>query len=204
MRKLCGLIAFGLVAFVVASSIRITRLGYTCAVCRLTRLDAKGLGLTYSTYYPNACSQWYPKHVEPVHSHIWEAGTCQYTRTLMGTPLSVSCSSGHYPIQLLPPSTQMRAYQHFKNPLLAKALFESLTDEKTLNDRLDEDDEDRGSLTVTALIKWEAAAFPGTWEEWWTKFYAKHVEEHKEWMTWVRSDSGTSFWEWQKQRKKKS
>ena len=202
MRRLSVIIALGVLALVIASCVRISRLSHTCVACRLTRVDATCLGLTRSSCYPNECSQWYSDHVEPAHAHVWERGTCQYSSNLIGMPVSVGCRPGHYPIRLLDPSTQMRVYQHFKDPLQAKALFESLTDEKTHDDRLDEDDEDRGHLMVRAIDEWEAQGFPGEWGAWWARFHARHVEEHKEWLTWLHADTHMNFWDWQKQRKK--
>ena len=202
MRRLGGFIALGAFILTVASFVQVSRLSQTCVACRLTRVDATCFGLTRTTYEENECSRWFSGHVEPMHDHLWERGTCQYTSNLLGMPVSVGCRPGHYPIRLLDPSTQMLVYQHFKDPLEAKKLFESLTDEKTHDDRLDEDDEDRGHLTVSALQAWEAEGFPGTWEERWSRFYAKHVEEHKEWLTWLHADSNMNFWDWQKQRKK--
>ena len=55
------------------------------------------------------------------------------------------------------PSTQMRVYQHFEDPLEAKKLFANLTDAKTHEDRLDEHDEDRGHLMVDAMREWESS-----------------------------------------------
>jgi hypothetical protein len=201
VRQLFGIIALGGFALVVASCIPVSRLSHTCVACRLDRVDATCFGFARSTYYENECSLWYAAHVEPVHAHTWERGTCCYESNLLGKPLSVGCRPGHYPIRLLDSSTQMRVYQHFKDRLEAKRLFESLTDEKTYNDRLEED-EDRGHLTVRALQAWEAEGFPDTWEQWWSRFYAMHFEEHKEWLTWLHSDSNMNFWDWQKQRKK--
>ncbi|HEV3162593.1 MAG TPA: hypothetical protein VGZ22_01035 [Isosphaeraceae bacterium] len=202
MRRLIGFIALGVLALLFAHHVQISRLSHTCVTCRLTRVDATCFGFTHSTYYPNECSQWYAAHVEPAHAHVWERGTCEYTSNLLGKPLFVGCNPGHYPILLLEPSTQMRAYQHFKDPLEAKRLFESLTDEKTYNDRLDAEDDDRGELTVRAIQEWESHGFPGTWAEWWARFSTKHAEERKEWLTWMHSDSDMNFWDWQKQRKK--
>jgi hypothetical protein len=105
---------------------------------------------------------------------------------------------------LLDPATQMRVYQHFKDPLEAKKLFASLTDAQTHDDRLDEHDDDRGHLTVKALAAWEAEGFPGPWDDWWRHFYAKHVEEHKEWLAWLHADSNMNFQDWQKQRTKRN
>jgi hypothetical protein len=202
MRLLCGFIAVGVWCLVVVSFVNVSRLSHTCVACRITRVDATCLGLTGFTLYPNECSQWYSAHVEPKHAHVWERGTCEYTSNVLGMPVSVSCSPGRFPIRLLHPSTQMRAYQHFEDPLEAKKLFESLTDEKTHDDRLDEHDDDRGHLTVRAIKEWESEGFPGTWDEWWARFYAKHVAEHEEWLTWFHANSGMNYWDWQKQRGK--
>jgi hypothetical protein len=88
-------------------------------------------------------------------------------------------------------------YQHFEDPLEAKRLFAGLTDARTYNDRLDEHDDSKGHLIVRAIEAWEAAGFPGSWEDWWARSYAEHVEEHTEWLTWLHADSGLSFWDWQ-------
>jgi hypothetical protein len=203
LRRLGGIVTFGVLALVIASCVQVSRLSHSCVVCRLHRVDATCLGLTHSTYSETDCSRWYAAHVEPQHVHVWERGTCQYTSNLLGMPASVGCSPGRFPIMLLSPTTQMKVYQHFQAPLEAKRLFANLTDAKTHGDRLDEEDEDRGHLTVDAIEAWESAGFPGEWGEWWDRFYAKHVEEHKEWLTWLHADSGMNFWDWQKQRKRK-
>ncbi len=201
MRWLGGIIAFFLVMLALSSCPGVSRLSHTCVICRLGRVDSDYLGSTHSRYFENECSRWYAAHVEPVHEHIWEPGTCRSTSNLLGQPLSVGCRVGHYPIWLLPPSTQMRVYQHFQEPREAKKLFASLTDEKTYQDRIDEDDEDRGHLMVDALRAWDEAGFPGTWEAWWAQFYARHVEEHREYMTWLHSNSDRNFRDWQERRK---
>jgi hypothetical protein len=95
----------------------------------------------------------------------------------------------------------MRVYQHFQDRKKAKELFSSLTDETTYNDRLDEHDESRGHLIVRSIGEWEAAGFPGTWDDWWKRWWDQHVAEHKEWLVWVHSDSNLSFWEWKDRQK---
>jgi hypothetical protein len=202
MQRFVSVCAIGVLALVVAWNVPVAHLRQTCVVCRLHRSDRTCLGLTRSTYSDNECSRWYAAHVEPQHAHTWERSTCVYESNLLGISMRVGCRPGRYPICLLDPSTQLGVYRHFKDPLEAKKLFEGLTDAKTYNDRLDEDDEDRGHLTVGAIREWESAGFPGTWGEWWSRFYAKHVEEHKEWLTWLHADSDLNFSDWQKQRKK--
>ena len=119
----------------------------------------------------------------------------------LAQPMGVGCRPGHYPIRLLSPSTQMNVYQHFKDRQKAKELFSNLTDAKTHDDRLDEDDESKGHLIVRSIEEWEVAGFPGTWDDWWNQWWDKHVAEHKEWLVWLHSDSKMNFWEWKKRQK---
>ena len=178
-----------------------TRALQTCLICRLTRVDTTSAKQTTTKYEENACNRWYAANVEPHHMHVWEVSTCTFGSNADGTPAFVACNPGHFAIWQLSPETQLAVYQHVKNPIEARDLFVSLADAKTYNDRLDEHDEDKGHLIVDALEEWEAAGFPGTWKEWWEPWYAKHVEEHKEYLKWLHSDSGLNFSDWQKHRK---
>jgi hypothetical protein len=90
----------------------------------------------------------------------------------------------------------MNVYQRFKDRQKAKELFSNLTDAKTHDDRLDEDDDSKGHLIVRSIGEWEVAGFPGTWDDWWNQWWDKHVAEQKERMDWIHSDSNTSFPEW--------
>jgi len=176
-------------------------LSYTCVLCRLGRVETNLFGLKHSTYHENECSQWYPQNIEPSHTHIWERGTCMTLLNALSQPMGVGCQPGHYPIRLLSPSTQMNVYRHLKDRQKAKELFSNLTDAKTHDDRLDEDDQSRGHLIVRSIEEWEAAGFPGTWDDWWTRWWEKHVAEHKEWLVWLHDDSGLNFWEWKERQK---
>jgi hypothetical protein len=83
---------------------------------------------------------------------------------VFGQRIGFACSAGPFPIWLLPPSTQMQVYQHFKDRQQAKELFTSLTDEKSRGVRLEED-EPKGDLIVRSMVDWESAGFPGTWKD---------------------------------------
>lgn len=189
------------IGWAIVTGVEVSRLNHTCAICRQYRLDTTCFGMTRSTYSDTECSRWYAAEVEPVHAHVWQSSTCCYSSDLFGGARSVGCSPGRFTMMLLSPDTQLEVYQHFKDPLEAKKLFVSLADPKISEDRLDGDFRDRGHLTVDALQQWEAAGFPGTWDEWWTQFYAKHAEEHKEWLVWMNADSNMNFWDWRKQKK---
>ena len=145
-------------------------LSYTCVLCRLGRVDTTLFGFKRSTYHENECSRWYPQNVEPSHTHIWERGTCRTLLNALAQPMGVGCQPGRYPILLLSPSTQMNVYQHIKDRQKAKELFGNLTDAKTHDDRLDEHDESKGHLIVRSIKEWEAAGFPGTWDDWWDRW----------------------------------
>jgi hypothetical protein len=175
-----------------------TRTSQTCLICRLKRVETTAAQKTTTTYEENECSRWYAANVEPHHDHVWENSTCVFVRLADGGTLN-ACSPGHYPIWLLSPKTQLAVYQHFKNPTDARELFLGLADAKTYGDHLEEDS-NKGELIVDALEEWEAAGFPGTWKGWWETWYAQHIEEHKEYLTWLHSDSGLNFSDWQRQR----
>ncbi len=100
----------------------------------------------------------------------------------------------------LDPDTQLAVYQHFKNPIEARNLFAGLTDAKTYDDRLEEDLYSKGDLIVKAMEGWKEEGFPGTWESYWEKFYSQHKKEHGEWLTWLKSDSNMSFWDWKEKQ----
>jgi hypothetical protein len=176
-----------------------TRKSRTCLICRLTQVDTASAGQTTTNYEENACSRWYVAKVEPKHAHVWEESTCTVVSNLDGSHWFVKCNPGHFSIWQLNPETQLAVYQHFKSPAEARDLFLSLADAKTCNDRL-ERDKTKGHLIVDALEEWEAAEFPGTWKEWWQKWYAEHVKEHKEYLTWLQSHSHLSFSGWQRLR----
>lgn len=187
--------------FVSGCFVTVTHEGSTCVLCRsYRRVTTYGL-VPVTRRYETECSRWYAAHVEPRHAHIWERGTCVYESDFWGFARGVGCCPGRFPIWLLPPGTQMAAYQHFQDPLEARALFAGLTDARSRDDRLDEHDEDKGHLTVQAIEAWASAGFPGTWSVWWDGWWAKHVAEHKEWLEWLEADSGLNFWDWQKKRK---
>jgi hypothetical protein len=174
---------------------------YTCVVCRLGQVEKTVLALKSSSFYENECSRWYQQNVEPNHTHIWERGTCTKMLNGFGQSMGFACMPGHFPIWMLSPSTQMNVYQHFNDRRKAKELYTNLTDAKTHHDRLDEQDESKGDLIVKSMTEWEAAEFPGTWDDWWTRWWDKHVAERKEWLEWLHSGCKISFWEWKDRQK---
>lgn len=201
-RRLMGLVAVTPMVLVVLGGILpFSRRAETCVICRLDKVISTYGPIPVTTLEETDCSLWYVVHVEPVHTHIWERSHGVYESGILGMGRSIGCRIGHCPIYKLPISTQIRVYQQFKNPLIAKSLFANLTDAKSYNDRLDKDDEDRGHLTVRAMSEWEAAGFPGTWDDWWSRFYANHVAERKEYIEWFNSDSKMGFDEWRRQRR---
>jgi hypothetical protein len=175
-------------------------MSYTCVLCRLGRVEKTVFGSKRSSFYENECSRWYPKNVEPSHTHIWERGSCATILNGLGQGIGYGCSPGRFPIWMLSPSTQMNVYQHFKDRQKAKELFSNLTDAKTYNDRLDEDDDSKGHLIVKSIREWEVAGFPGAWDDWWNHWWDEHVAEHKEWVVWLHADSGLNYWDWKKRR----
>jgi hypothetical protein len=197
-----GVVGIGILVGLLGSVEVGTGRSFTCVLCRLGRYDTTMFGIVRSSFEENECSRWYQDNVEPSHAHVWERGTCTTLLNPFGRPMGVGCSSGHYPIRLLAPATQMRVYEHFTDLRKAKDLFVNLTDAKTHDDRLDEEVESKGDLIVRAIKEWDVAGFPDTWETWWKGWWAKHVAEHEEWLVWLRSDSGLNFWDWKERRRR--
>ncbi|MHC5538626.1 hypothetical protein ACYOEI_10425 [Singulisphaera rosea] len=201
MRWRDGLVTVGIILVFVPNCMCISRLRHTCVICRLERVDAECLGLLRSSYAETECSLWYAAHVEPKHTHIWERSACRSRSNLFGLPMSVACQSGSFPILLLSPTTQLKAYQRFQDPREAKKVFANLTEAKTHDDWLDDAGEHQALLTVYAIEAWEEAGFPGAWDTWWDQFLAKTIEDRRDWVEWSQEGSRLSFHEWKKSRR---
>lgn len=167
--------------------------GFTCVICRRSRTVTTYAFLPIREERDEECSRWYASHVEPRHDHRW-----QYLygskNDLWGSWVS-SGSITTNAMYLLPPGTQLHVYQQFRDPLEARALFLELARAEDPDDWLGEK-VDLDHRTVTALKTWEEAGFPGTWDAW----FAPQREEHEQFLEWMRSSSGVSFWDWKKQR----
>jgi hypothetical protein len=49
--------------------------------------------------------------------------------------------------------------------------------------------------------EWQVAGFPGTWDEWWKRWWDNHLAEHKEWLAWLNANSKIGFRDWQERQK---
>jgi hypothetical protein len=134
-----------------------SRIPYTCAVCRMERVDRSCLGLRWSHQNETDCSLWYSNNVERAHTHCWVEGTHCRRFGIPGLYGGYACRIGG-PITGLSMTVQMQIYQHFKDPLEAKQLFIGLG-------RMD----NAGGRMWQALMEWVEADFPGTWHNWWEK-----------------------------------
>lgn len=153
-------VARGVLALAAAWCVEVARSSYTCAVCRLLRVDTECLGIVRSRYSENECSRWYVAHVEPTHGHVWRQGACTRLNNLFGVRTGFACRRDD-PVWQIPPLFQQQIYQRFQDPREAKALFQNLSDADARDDR--------GRPTVRALVEWEAQGFPDTWDLWWAR-----------------------------------
>jgi hypothetical protein len=158
-----GLTAFAVGAVVPVSSTR----PFACVVCRLKRVDSTYFGAASSDFHESECSRWYRERVDLKHDHAWERGTFRTSYNLFGRPVAVACSDRFSLASSLPSSRQLAFYQHVEDPKKAAMFFESLADETPRDDRVGRD---RSRLAVEAVKAWEAEGFPGTWEEWRSRF----------------------------------
>jgi hypothetical protein len=131
-----------------------SRRPYTCAVCRLDKLEYDLLGLIWFREKETDCSRWYRDHVERSHTHAWIR--CTYCRRfgIPGLGGGYGCTIGG-PLTGLSRTVQMSIYQHFKDPLDAKRLFI----------RLGQTDADNQGIW-DALMGWIDKDYPGTWDDW--------------------------------------
>lgn len=160
-RALALLTFFALVAFFVWHSPIGSSRTYTCAVCRLLRIDYNYLlGLTKtSDDCPTECSEWYAQNVESEHEHDWAVSACSYKFNIFGSGLSVACRGYVSAVWRLSPEDQLEVYKQFANPEDAQELFESLGSEEKNEVYINYE-------IVQKLQQWLEAGFPGSWEVW--------------------------------------
>jgi hypothetical protein len=126
---------------------------FTCAACRLDRVDRGFLGFRWSAFEESECSRWYAAHVESRHTHIWAScGHCQRFG-IPGIYGGFACSIGE-PIAGLSKSFQIRVYQRFRDPMKAKSLFLQLGHDHQM---------------MGALIEWMETDGKESWDEWWQR-----------------------------------
>jgi hypothetical protein len=130
---------------------------YTCALCRLDREDnAWQLFGTTSTFRENACSRWYPQHVEADHEHVWARGASVGIVNYFGQTIGVGDNFDR-PGRLiwrLTHEEQIAVYQHFPDPEDAQDVFHTLLDPVVV-----ESDQDR--LLFDELKAWIESGFAG-------------------------------------------
>lgn len=137
---------------------------FTCAACRLDRVDQSSLGFHWSEYEESDCSRWYAANVERSHQHIWAGrGYCRR----FGIPWiygGFACNVGD-PIAGLSKSLQLRVYQRFRDQLKAKQLFVRLGNW------------DSGcSQLMNGLCEWASSDDAEPWDEWWAKHQGQSNE----------------------------
>jgi hypothetical protein len=134
---------------------------YTCAVCRMDRVDHHLLGLRWSRLEETDCSRWYRENVEQSLVHAWVKGTCCQRIGIPGLFGGYGCIIGG-PLTGLSRTVQTTIYEHFENRLEAKRLFI----------RLGQTD-DESYRTWKTLMGWVDEGYPGTWHDWWEQHRAE-------------------------------
>ncbi len=174
-----------------------SRRHFACAVCRLGRHDLTFLGLTRSTYEANECSEYYRRNVEPTHAHRWANSGCSSLLNAWGQRIGFACGRSS-PIFRVPVGCQLAFYRHVEKPLEYKPLFLRLGDPEFCDVRLGPEAENQGDLLAHAICEWGFADFPGTWDGYWTLYYAKHVSDSQAWQA---EGKQVRFREWKNGRK---
>lgn len=145
----------------------------TCGICRVSRFENHYLIIPWSYSQETPCSRWYAEHVEPTHPHLWARSSCRTITNLLGIGVGVACGRPPH-IWLLSPEIQMRFYQHFDDPWVAKAILLPLAT-KTHADAPDyASQEAEKSRVADAILEWSLHRFAGRWEDWWAKYQLSH------------------------------
>lgn len=136
------------------------RRSYTCAVCRVDRVDHQLLGLCWSRQEETDCSRWYRENVEQSHVHSWvKYGYCRYIG-IPGLYSGYACVIGGR-LTGLSRTVQTNVYQHIGDRLEAKRMFIRLGQTDGDSDRI-----------WDALMRWVDEGYPGTWHDWWERHRA--------------------------------
>ena len=100
---------------------------YTCAICRLNRVDYTSVitGRVRNSFRESSCSKWYRDNIESDHEHIWVRSSTIGLVNFYGQTVGVG-DNDETPgrvIWRLSPDQQIELYKHFDDPLQAKRLL---------------------------------------------------------------------------------
>lgn len=152
-----------------------SRLSYTCVVCRAKRVDYTYFFLQWSRIQDTDSSRWYAANVETRHAHTWERHSCRAILSPLGTTVGFACRTDVSPIWSLPAESQLEFYRHYPSPKAAKALFVQFANPRFYDQAVPGSGETQGRLVARAIVEWQLAGFPGTWESWWPNYVASRV-----------------------------
>lgn len=152
--------------------------GYFCFMCRMGRGDRTFFGETRSVYYATEFSNWYSAHIEPQHAHLWEPEANIVIYNLFGR--GIDGGSGAHrkiPIFSLSPYQHQRFLEHLTNIEALKTLIASIITKQTYDD--DPLEDAKGFVVAQAMMEWEKAGYPGTWDDWWARCWKYWKEKGK-------------------------
>lgn len=133
---------------------------HTCLICRLDRIDTHRRGEAVASRYDgNACSEWYPLHVEPDHLHIWVANPSFVILNKRGEPMGAGDNENRpgRAVWRLSPGEQQALYQHAADADEVKKILLSFRDTNVMRDR-------RDFAIVESLRIWMEGGFCGEWQ----------------------------------------
>lgn len=142
------------------SSDAANRYYFTCAICRLNRVEYTSTltGFTHTTSNETSCSKWYRVNVEPNHSHMWIRSSTTGFINYYGETIGIA-DHDERPgrvIWRLSPDQQIELYRHFDDPMQAKSLFTNLAQPESMVDR--------GDFSILhSLRQWTDSGFQGQW-----------------------------------------
>lgn len=149
-----------IIAHLLLSSEAGHRRRFTCAVCRLNRVDdsSKFTG-TATRFQESTCSKWYPANIESSHDHVWVRSSTIAILNYYGQTIGIG-DNDEVPgrvIWRLTPEQQVSVYKRFSDPMEAKALFTSLTAPDIVTNHRDFD-------ALASLRNWMDSASSEPWQ----------------------------------------
>jgi hypothetical protein len=154
--------------------------GYFCSVCRMGRGVSTFFGKTRSVCHATEFSDWYSAHIEPQHEHLWDPEANIVIYNLFGQVIyGGTGASRKIPISILTPSQHQRFLEHVANIKALKSLLASIINIKNQITENEAGEDGKGIVLVLAIVDLEKACYPGTWDDWWARYWEREKESWK-------------------------
>ncbi len=121
-----------------------------------------------------------PARIEPWHEHLWEPDPNIADFNLFGQRIGGGTGAPRkFRIYDLTPSQHQRFLEHVANIKALKSLLASIINIKDQITENEPGEDGKGIVLVLAIVDWEKAGYPGTWDDWWARYWEREKESWK-------------------------